>query len=456
MAKVISYHGDAPRCDFCGKTEQQVSKLVTGPGVAICDECIALCVQILAEDRQHADAGVASPPRPAQIFDYLNRYVIGQEPAKRTLSVAVYNHYKRIAMKLRREGAAADFEPDLLAAGAGADVPPGDAASPKDKNSMPPDGDVEIAKSNVLLIGPTGVGKTYLARNLAKVMRMPFVITDATTLTEAGYVGDDVETVLQRLLQAADGDVQRAQHGIVYIDEIDKIARKSGKNTSITRDVSGEGVQQALLKILEGTTATVPLDGTRRRHDQETAQIDTSDILFICGGAFAGLDDIIRRRTGAGSSGFGAPLRDRTAPEGALLRQVSADDLCEFGLLPEFVGRLPVISVLNELTLDDLRRVLVEPANALVRQYQELFRQDGVRLSFTDEAITAIARTAFDRGVGARGLRAIIEKTLEDAMFEIPGRHDVAGVIVSAEAVRGTTRPRYVAAEQASARRRTA
>ena len=301
---------------------------------------------------------------------------------------------------------------------------------------------VQVAKSNILLLGPTGVGKTYLAQTLAHVMNVPFVIADATTLTEAGYVGDDVETVLQRLIQAADGDVARAQQGIVYIDEIDKIARKSGENTSITRDVSGEGVQQALLKILEGTVASVPVEGTRKHREMETVQIDTRDILFICGGAFVGLADIVAQRLGARESGFGAAWHDHEVPKRELLAQVSADDLADFGLLPEFIGRLPVVSVLGELTEDDLARILVEPENALVKQYQKLFAVDGVTLTFTEGAIRQIAATSIRRGTGARGLRSIIEKTLEDTMFRLPSMEGVEEVVVDEAAVTGSGTPK--------------
>lgn len=427
MGRVVSYNEDVPRCTFCGKTEHQVRKLVAGPSAAICDECIELCVDIVSEERQHsADVNALTLPKPAEISAYLDRYVIGQSAAKRTLSVAVYNHYKRVNMELRESAGQFDGKKQALGR----------------RRRTDPLADVEVAKSNILLLGPTGVGKTYLAQSLAKVMNVPFVITDATTLTEAGYVGDDVETVLQRLISAADGDVERAQHGIIYIDEIDKIARKSGENTSITRDVSGEGVQQALLKILEGTVASVPVEGTRKHREMETVQIDTRDILFICGGAFVGLADIVAQRLGARESGFGAAWHDHEVPKRELLAQVSADDLADFGLLPEFIGRLPVVSVLEELTEDDLARILVEPENALVKQYQKLFAVDGVTLTFTEGAIRQIAATSIRRGTGARGLRSIIEKTLEDTMFRLPSMEGVEEVVVDEAAVTGSGTPK--------------
>ena len=436
MGRVVSYNDGVQRCSFCGKSEHEVGRLVAGAGVAICDECVALCVDIIAEERsKDARLEVTHLPKPAQINEVLDRYVIGQQAAKRTLSVAVYNHFKRTRIGALDVHDSATQEPGLLT---------GEA-----RRIIDPLEDVQVAKSNILLLGPTGVGKTYLAQTLAKAMQVPFVIVDATTLTEAGYVGDDVETVLRRLIQAADGDVDRARRGIVYIDEIDKIARKGGDNTVMARDVSGGGVQQALLKILEGTTVHVPMDSARKqRGEADGVEIDTRDILFICGGAFVGLDAIVERRVGARETGFGAAWRTRAYDPKDLLTMVTADDLAEFGLLPEFIGRLPVVTVLDELGIDELRQILTTPANALVKQYRKLFEVDGVDLVFTDDAIDRIARISLDKGTGARGLRAIIERTLETTMFELPNRSDIAQVIVDANAVDGNAEPQYVPAQR--------
>ena len=393
------------RCSFCGKSEHEVHRMIQGPGVRICDECVRLCMDVLEDGYEPHDELEApdSIPTPREIREVLDQYIIGQEAAKVALSVSVYNHYKRIFFG--------------------------------------GDDEVELQKSNILLLGPTGSGKTLFAQTLARILKVPFAIADATTLTEAGYVGDDVENILLRLLQAADYDVELAERGIIYVDEIDKIARKS-ENTSITRDVSGEGVQQALLKILEGTVASVPVEGTRKHREMETVQIDTRDILFICGGAFVGLADIVAQRLGARESGFGAAWHDHEVPKRELLAQVSSDDLADFGLLPEFIGRLPVVSVLEELTEDDLARILVEPENALVKQYQKLFAVDGVTLTFTEGAIRQIAATSIRRGTGARGLRSIIEKTLEDTMFRLPSMEGVEEVVVDEAAVTGSGTPK--------------
>ncbi|KOA62907.1 ATPase AAA [Bifidobacterium animalis subsp. animalis MCC 1489] len=435
MGRVVSYNDGVQRCTFCGKSEHEVHRLVAGAGVAICDECIGLCVQILSEENaKDSRLEVLKLPKPSQIRDVLDQYVIGQNDAKRTLSVAVYNHFKRAQIERHDANAHRQFEQSGLA----------DSA----RSILDPLDEVSVAKSNILLLGPTGVGKTYLAQTLAKAMQVPFIIVDATSITEAGYVGDDVEMVLSRLLQAADGDVDRARYGIVYIDEVDKIARKSGDNTSMTRDVSGEGVQQALLKILEGTLVHVPVDGAHRHKDGETVELDTSDILFICGGAFVGLDEIVSRRLGRHESGFGASWRVNPIDEHEIYRQVNAEDLAEFGLLPEFIGRLPVVCTLGELTVDDLKDVLTKPTNALLKQYQKLFSVDGVTLTFTDAAVEAIASTALERGVGARGLRSIIESILEETMFELPNMDDVTEVVVNADCVTEGVPPQMVRPEQ--------